>query len=271
MDLPIELYEIIHDFLPFIGQIHLRQVSKHLYTNLRIYDFSNIKSRARKRITNEILMNYPLIETLNLYKNNNVTNLDFLTNLEKLDLTDCFTVTNLNKLTNLQSLKMRICGKLKNTFVLPLNNESFKHCTNLTKLNINGYKGITDLNHLTKLKTLKCCGPRSEIGNDSIKHLDLYELHASGNMYISDVNHMTNLRKLWASNPFSIFPESGIKQLNLQFLGVCDNPRINDINHMTNLTYLNAAYNSGIDDNGIKNLSHLKTLICDGNRKITPR
>jgi hypothetical protein len=213
-------------------------------------------------------MNYPSIKTLDLYKNKNVTNLDFLTNLEKLGLADCFSVIDLNKLTKLRSLDIQVCGNMPGKS--HLNNESFKYCTNLTKLNLTCNEGITTLNHLTKLKILKCGGYMCKIKNDSIKDLDLTELYVYGNRYISDINHMTNLKKLDACDLHTLLPDSGIKQLNLKYLKVVDNLKITNVNHMTNLTFLNAMRNSGINDEGIKDLTQLKTLISTYNDKITP-
>jgi hypothetical protein len=68
MDLPIELYELIRDLLPFIGQIRLRQVSKYLYINLHVHDFYDIGFRLSKRLSDNILKNYSFIKKLSYIK-----------------------------------------------------------------------------------------------------------------------------------------------------------------------------------------------------------
>jgi flagellin-specific chaperone FliS len=94
-------------------------------------------------------------------------------------------------------------------------------------------------------------------------------LNASGNRNITNVNHMgKSLIELNASGTFCGINNKGIKNLNLLKLYAYYNPKIYNVNHMENIIELDASYNCGISDEGIKNLKNLQKLCATDNFKI---
>ena len=54
----------------------------------------------------------------------------------------------------------------------------------------------------------------------------------------------------------------------VKYFNALGNPKMTNINHMTNLQILDASYNCGLDDNGIKDLNLIELDVSD-NPKIT--
>ena len=92
----------------------------------------------------------------------------------------------------------------------------------LKKLYAYNNNKITNLNFMTSLKKLNVSGYNSGVGDNGIKNLNLKYLCATDNQKIRDINHMTFLKKLHADFNCGI-TDAGILQIrnNLKILS-CD-------------------------------------------------
>lgn len=253
MDIPLDLWFVILDYLDFISQLKLIQISKFFRINLYISDFSKISTKISSLLPEEFLSNK--IKYLNICANNKIKNINNLTSLVKLNIT-CGRNINISNLPNLKILSIK-----SNLYITSLPN------LNLTELNISGTSKIEKINHLTKLKKLSIINPAKFF---DLSNLDLTHLFISG--FISNFNHMTNLinleigpKNIFQDSPLNIFLfEININNFkNLQKL-VCPftnirnisviNPTyldisgttISELSHITNLKYLFVRYNPNI-------------------------
>ena len=285
---PIEIFQLILFKSDFLTQIRLRCVNELFCSKLEIHDFWgddfwSTYSGCSKYIDNDILRSYPFIRSLDIDSNPNVTNINFLTRLEKLDI--CATcsigdagianlnlkylrcrgnkrVTNINHMTKLEYLQAA-------NDKTGISDSSIVNLANLTTLIVWDNTKIRNVGHLTNLTSLNAsemCG----IGSTGISNLNLRKLIASNNLKITNVNHMTRLEVLDAGFDCGI-GDAGITKLNLRKLYAQNNSRITDVNHMSRLKILHAdGQYCGIDDAGISNLK-LITLGSYENLKITKR
>ena len=202
--------EIFHN-LKLKYQIRLLQINKYHNHYLQIIDFYHMNNKYLNALTDEIIINYPNLQKLNIKYNPKCTkNVMYLTNLSEL---------------NCSSVRSKPCN---------LAEEQIKYL-NLTKLKMQGNVNIENLNHLTNLRTLNC--NFSIITDDSIKNLDLMKLSVKGNFKIKNISAMTNLKSLncgW----FSHITEDGIKNLKLTKLDIVDNVNIKNLNHLTSIKSL---------------------------------
>ena len=196
--LPIEIWQCILNSLDFKSQIIMRMVCKLFYEKLEIWDFNNISFIYTEKFTDTILLAYPFIRYLYAARNQ--------------------MITNVNHLTNLQILRAwgTSCG---------ISDNGIKNI-DLIFLDVDDNPKITNVNHLTNLQKLWAGGTDCGIDDNGIKNLNLIELHADNNPKITNVNHLTNLQKLWATGYCGI-DDTGIKDLkNLIELHANYNPKI---------------------------------------------
>ena len=99
-----------------------------------------------------------------------------------------------------------------------LSNETLKQYSKLKKLDISRNIIITNIDHLKNLKCLDISGYH-KIDYESIKYLDLYELHIKFNYNIQDyhIENMVNLKILDISYG-NYITNDGIKHMNLDKL-----------------------------------------------------
>jgi hypothetical protein len=229
-----DIYFVIYAYLRFVDKIIFRRVCKH-FRSFKLTTFYNIEKRYRSRLTNDILKQYKDIKQLDLRDNQLVTDLNYLTNLKKLNIK---------------------CNHV-------IHNEGIKEL-NLEVLIARG-SNITKFNHMTNLKKLDigCC---FEVKTDDINKLNLEILFIAHNHNITDVNFMISLKKLCASGDCGV-NDNGIKNLNLESLNVIHNTKIKNIDHMTKLKeliigqqhkYLDIT--NVFNDGPIINLVHMREL-----------
>jgi len=123
------------------------------------------------------------------------------------------------------------------------------------------------LRNLTKLDLSKAIKVRSRT---LAKLTKLRELDISYNPYITQLNH-PNLEKLRARS-FCSF-RCGLIKLgslpNLVSLDLANNGSIKDISMVSMIQYLDISGNSAIGDRELEPMTHLVSLVIDGNRRVT--
>src|SRR5271154_5496072 len=118
-----DLYRLICDYLDFIDVLHHKIVCKR-FKSIKVKDLYNIDLKYLQNLNDHILKQYIDVTELKII-NTNITNLNHMTKLRKLDISyDCGVGD-------------------QGIFVL-----------NLEELDASGNPKITTLNHMTKLKKL---------------------------------------------------------------------------------------------------------------------
>ena len=209
------IYKKVFDDLNFLDQHRFRVMSQYFqkFQIVRLDD-----EKYSRYFNQKILNNYKHVESLNFNNNDELVNLDHMTNLKILNI-NCATIDEgcIKCLTQLEELHIWSCGK------------------------------ITNLNHMTNLKILNVVG--CNIDDESIKNLSrLEELCLSDNDKITNLNHMTNLKILDVSN--CMIDDEGI--INLSQLEVLNNSLskysdygheyFTNIKHMTELKKVNLDF-----------------------------
>lgn len=189
-----ELTKLVELDMSFNGNIiqldHCKNLTKLIANSCDLNDDDwegcNLDNECISGLTN-------LIE-LDIVCSNNITNLDTLTNLQKLDVTGC-KIKDLNCLVNLKELRA-VQTHGNNT---KINNSAISKLTNLESLDIDNNNEIYDVSFAKKLKTLNI-GHGCKVNNDGISGLiNLTDLNITKNTLINDINyirHFTNLTTL---------------------------------------------------------------------------
>ena len=232
-----DILNLIFEILDFLSKIRLRQISKYFLNNLYISDFYNLDKIYLENLTEQILVSYPKIKYLDIQENPSVQNINFLSDLQVLAISDKFTnqfcnynlrelqiynykITNLKYFTKLEKLSL-------SNISIP---DSDLNNLNLRELNL--YWGrLSNISHMTRLKKLVITG-YCDITNSHIQNLDLLELTIIWNSKITEINFLTNIRSLRINNNI-IYDLSNI---NPHQLNITNNN--SDFSHMTNLTKL---------------------------------
>ena len=193
-NLPLEIIQYIFDYLNFYNKIRFKQVNKLFYFGLKIYDFYNIPYYYKIKLSNEILINYPEIKYLDASWNAKITDVNHMTNLQKLNASESCGIDDLGLIDlNLKELNAS-------------NNPKIKHIEFMTNLKILNASTTYDLGRKQRklfLKNLKIINKNIDIHNHSIikenrnciigdknlKNINLIELNVSNNNNIKNVNH----------------------------------------------------------------------------------
>ena len=156
LNLPSEILYIIFSYLNLPDQINFRNTCK-LFRKFDITNFWNFGNIIKSyQITNDILLKYPKIKYLNLYDNNKVYDLNFLKDVEILNIGGLCTVSDKD-----------IFDMNKLIFLCAENNFRIKN-----------------LKNKNRIKYLIASGSCA-ISDDDIAHLDLYYLDSKYNNKIS--------------------------------------------------------------------------------------
>jgi hypothetical protein len=156
--LPIEIVQLIMNFVDYKTQIYMKTISKELYiTNL------DVSLSISKKITNEIISRYDKLLYLNLYGNKNVTNLSNLTNLIKLSISN-------------SAIKY----------------EYIRHLTCLEELNISNTMEIIDITNFPNVKELYIRGFTNINYNDLINLPKLENIYLVSNYYKKQIIEILN-------------------------------------------------------------------------------
>src|SRR5271154_4171858 len=193
-----DLYRLICDYLDFIDVLRHKIVCKR-FKSIKVKDLYNIDLKYLQNLNDHILKQYIDVTELKII-NTNITNLNHLIKLRKLDIGQNYGVAD-QEISNL----------------------------NLEELNASNNPKITTLNHMTKLRKLTISG-NCGVGDQEISALNLEELNAYNNPKITTLNHMTKLRKLDTSMNCGV-GDQGVSDLNLEELNAYNNPKITTLNH----------------------------------------
>jgi hypothetical protein len=112
---------------------------------------------------------------------------------------------------------------IETKYIVQLNDKILLNYKSVKYLCSNHNVNISNLNHMTNLKILHVCHTCG-INDDSIKNINLEELHVNYNPNITNVNHMYNLKELHASG---------------HYCGINDNSKITNIH---NIDYIYNEY-----------------------------
>lgn len=205
-----------------------------------------------------------------IYDINFLTKLKILDiSYDKCNITD-FGIKNLN----LEILIMRANYKIKdlnymtNLVKLDISQTPFPQQglinLNLHSLSICSNRYIFNLNHMTNLRVLYARS--SSIKYTGIDKLDLHILDASM-CEIRQLSNFKNLKVLGAR--FFYLDDNNLKHLNLEILNVSCNSLITDLNHMTNLKILFACGSSAISHDSVSNLKNLLIFAHDNNKIVS--
>lgn len=147
-------------------------------TNLTLLDYSN--SHIHFNISNLTKLVKLTVNVVTFFPLNKLTGLTDLNLFENQNISD------IGPLTNLKYLTMPF---------LPMKMISISHLTNLISLNTNYTKKFPSINNLTNLTIL--CARETEINQNSIEPLtNLTKLDISGCKNITCITHLINLTKL---------------------------------------------------------------------------
>lgn len=269
------LYMSIFKFLSFTS-IPKFYLLHYTHQNNKIYDFVNIHNKYICKLNDTKLKYYSYVTKLHIFIN--VHNIKHFTNLKYLRISDINSIFNhfkntnnfhLNKYNkfktinkdhlifyNISVLYAKMCKKI---------NKQLHKLTKLTKLHVSDNNNIYNINKLYKLKHLTLSN-NDIITDKTFKYLvNLTDLCINNCQNVHNLQHLSKLQLLFAGKCVKLYKISP----NLTQLYVDDNPYINDINYLTKLISLFATNNSGIDNNGIKNLINLKYLYAYNNFKIS--
>lgn len=140
-------------------------------------------------ITQDEICNLINLVELKIPKNNIISDLNHLTNLHTLDISNSHKITNDGIKSLIHLTELDISGNMNYV-------TNITHLTNLTTLYMSCNANITHIHNLTKLRNLSIRGD-CKINNMEIKSLtNLVKLNASYNNKITDVNHLVNLKEL---------------------------------------------------------------------------
>ena len=300
----LDTLNIIFEFLDFISKIRFRQISKYFINNFYIHDFYGLDKIYLEKLTEKILISYPKIKYLDIMENKSIQNINFLSNLYRLAISDKFQ----NQFDNYNLRELNICNYIITNLKyftkldkLILNNSPITN-SDLDYLNLRELClidcQVSNINHMTRLKKL-FISRNSKIQNSNIQNLELTKLDIEGHIGITKINYLTNLQYLTIYYSNITYDLSGInlrklyiyqnnsdfsQMTNLTKLRMVNCPKINlskinlfdlciqytksDFSHMTNLTRLNMATNYyRISLNNLTNLKYLNcshTTILDG-------
>jgi len=229
----------IIDFYNIDDRLRLKLNNKILskYKNIQSLDISNnpnvtniyhLKYLKFLNASGSCELNTKSINKLNLTKlilqnNDKITNINKLTKLEYLDISN--NDTNL-KLDNLKKLKILKCSR--KYYQDGINNKSIK-LLNLKELDITNNQQIYEIDHMQNLEILHANGKSCVLNDHHIRNcINLKELYISDNPKIITVNHLTNLKVLDISQNSGV-NHDGIKEIkNLDVLNIKNNFNINE-------------------------------------------
>lgn len=261
-----DIYGIIFNFLNFKTQISYKRVCKK-FNNFMITDLYNIEYECRFNLNNNILKqdHYSKIEQLDLsyaqrgsrYTNFYVSDLNFLTNLKKLNISNWMNVTT------------QIYDRIKNNMQYDVNKEIMKLNVYNNHL-IDGGRHIfiiTSGNHLGVIEECGLTGP-VEFRYENIMNLKLEELIMVNQRYfVGPLNHIQTLTTLDVSGYCCRVHDSDIIGLKLRVLIAKDNIHLRNLNKITTLEKLDISGESNVGDEGIKGLKLIE-LIAKDNKNI---
>jgi hypothetical protein len=165
-------------------------------------------------------------------------------NLVDLDISGVSGITDINHMVNLKSLTI-VNGS-------GLTQDGIKNITNLTYLDMSRSNTPYDLNHLKKLIRLEAAD--TEISDRDIKSLTQLEVLSVGRCeHIRDLSSLVNLIELGADE--TNLTNQGLQNLTkITYLELDNVSGVTDLNHMILLKVLSIRENSGVTNEGIKNL-----------------
>jgi hypothetical protein len=138
--LPVELIQLIIDYMDYNSQISFKHLNKELYNQLYI---TNLDVHKTKLITQKILDMNPEVRILNLYSNNNILNLNKCKYLRILNISNTdFTFDDIKELKKLEELNIT-------------NNTNFFDITNFPELKTLKINGLVNINYNDILKLPK--------------------------------------------------------------------------------------------------------------------
>jgi len=143
---PVEIYQLIINYLLLADKLNFFQLNKFLYHNLKIYELDN------KLVTQSIIEQnkFDKLKKLTVYAANKLISINHLCNLEIL-----------------------ICQNNSD-----LSQEGIMNLSNLKQLFVSNNK-ITSVNHLNKLEILYCCDYLGINQNGIMKLVNLKKLSGS--------------------------------------------------------------------------------------------
>lgn len=275
--IPIELIQHILLCADFRSKIRLRCCTKLFHAKLEICIFRYIPLGYRGELSDEILMNYLFIRTLYVVESPNITNINYLTRLDKLIAyssksniqDDDIKKLNLRYLDIDYNRKIFYIDHMTRLEVLfasnnNITNKQIMNLFRLKKLYIGGNNNIINIDHLTNLEVLNVsgiCGVCNVNLNTNLK-----KLFMSDNTKITNVCTLTKLQVLVARSNCMIFDIN--QNTNLIKLDLRNNPKITDINCLTKLQVLDCSLDCGLGTEGIVNCIGLTKIISLENFKI---
>ena len=157
-----DVCQIIFNFMQFKQKIQFRKVCNRFR---KFHIFELLEDNFSRKVSQKILERdeYKFIHRLNIRFNKNNFDLNFLSQLKELNISD-------TQITDLNIKKL-----------------------NLERLNVSACPNITNIKHMTKLKILYA-NSFSGINDSSLVSFNLEELCVTGNKSITNVNHMTKLK-----------------------------------------------------------------------------
>jgi len=282
----VHIINLINDYMHFSDQISFKYTCKFIYNKVRITNMMYLPATISMNITDDVLVIYKYVKSLNIDNNNNISSLNYTNNISELSVSDIDLSMDFNnflpvhnKLTmlNISFTKMHMINlNLPNLKKLIANGDcgftqlSVDTCyiPNIYDLDIAQNMNVIDVNKYSKtLHKLSAFGVDCNLKQSGITKLNLItHLSIHYNQHIFDINHMVNIVDLdIMSTKISNY---GIRELkNVIKLNVSDVLMITDINHMTRIEILIANFDC-LSDNGIKNLHNVLKLDIDNNKLI---
>jgi len=231
------------EFIDNHADIEHFETLNHRYYDYGFNDELNISNLTKLKtlianVTNEELINFTNLTELRTRK---VSNIDYLTNLEILDVVDC-DVLNIEKLTKLKELCVKHgiyhqeqLNKFDLTKLVVSQNEGFYHMTNLIYLANSHVIINSNINNLTNLQVLMLysCGMKDVT-------LDLPNLKklCIENCNIKNIDNLKTLKELTVKNCEFINDRSIRKLEDLEYLDISNQKQILNISKFKKLKYL---------------------------------
>lgn len=231
MILPVEIIQVITDYLEYKYATRVRISSKLFYDYIKYYSLYIDNDEHE----------YPPLDPYikKIIVNRGVTrqiDISAAINLQYLTFVDYPYSINLNNCKNLRVLCVVGCR-------CKIGDDDIKDLRDILLLNAEYNPNITTVNHLKKLKVLFANGDCS-ITDDGIQECtELEQLDVSDNQNISHINHLTKLQILHADGESGVDDESLIGLNNLQIISCIDNTKITNLYNLPQLKQIRIAPN----------------------------
>tara|TARA_Y100000592_G_scaffold53829_1_gene84902 strand:+ start:904 stop:1698 length:795 start_codon:yes stop_codon:yes gene_type:complete len=243
MDLPIEIFEIILNYLSVEDIFNLSETSKHINCLCKSSK-TNKTVRVSKDQYNIIKNKWPKLKYFVDYPMTNIIDPKEFSNVYKLNLSNSQNLKDVSKLKNLHTLYLKRCknvldvSSLKNLHTLDISLTNISDVSSLKNLH------TLDISHCHNITNISCLG-------------NLYEINISYTG-IDNIDCLKNVKKINASGCYNLLSIN--EELNCDTIDL-SHTRIIYVHNLKNVKNICLSYSKVFD---VKSLVNAEKLIMIG-------